>query len=103
MLNLDIILVCTIIVVFLILFASEKLRVDLVAILLMVLLMVIGLFRDTFPDIHEGISGFSNEATVTIAAMFVLSAGLMRTGAISWISQRLARLGGDSEMRSFII
>jgi di/tricarboxylate transporter len=100
---LDIVLVCTIIVVFLILFASEKLRVDLVAILLMVLLMVIGVFRESFPDIHEGISGFANEATVTIAAMFVLSAGLMKTGAISWISQRLARLGGDSEMRSFII
>ena len=100
---LDVVLVCTIIVVFLILFASEKLRVDLIAILLMVLLMVIGLFRDTFPNLEEGLSGFSNEATVTIAAMFVLSAGLMKTGAISWISQRLARLGGDSEMRSFII
>jgi len=99
----DVVLVCTIIVVFLILFASEKLRVDLVAILLMVLLRVIGLFRDTFPNLEEGLSGFSNEATVTIAAMFVLSAGLMKTGAISWISQRLARLGGDSEMRSFII
>jgi len=99
----DVVLVCTIIVVFLILFASEKLRVDLIAILLMVLLMVIGLFRDTFPNLEEGLSGFSNEATVTIAAMFVLSAGLMKTGAISWISQRLARLGGDSEMRSFII
>ncbi len=99
----DVVLVCTIIVVFLILFASEKLRVDLIAILLMVLLMVIGLLRDTFPNLEEGLSGFSNEATVTIAAMFVLSAGLMKTGAISWISQRLARLGGDSEMRSFII
>jgi len=99
----DIVLVCTIIVVALILFASEKLRVDLVAMLLMVTLMVVGIFRDTFPDLHEGISGFSNEATVTIAAMFVLSAGLMKTGAISWISQRLAALGGDSEMRSFII
>jgi di/tricarboxylate transporter len=99
----DIVLVCTIIVVALILFASEKLRVDLVAMLLMVTLMVIGIFRDTFPDLHEGTSGFSNEATVTIAAMFVLSAGLMKTGAISWISQRLAALGGDSEMRSFII
>ncbi len=99
----DVVLVCTIIVVFLILFASEKLRVDLIAVLLMVLLMVIGLFRDTFPNLEEGLSGFSNEATVTIAAMFVLSAGLMKTGAISWVSQRLARLGGDSEMRSFII
>ena len=99
----DIILVCVIIVVFLILLASEKLRVDLVAIMLMVVLMVIGLFRENFATPHEGLSGFSNEATVTIAAMFVLSAGLIRTGAINWISQRLAVLGGDSELRSFTL
>ncbi len=103
MLDIDIVLVCVIIVVFLILFASEKLRVDLVAIMLMTLLMVIGLFRENFATPHEGISGFSNEATATIAAMFVLSAGLMKTGAVTCISQRLSRLGGSSEMRSFIL
>jgi len=100
---LDIVLVCAIIVVFLILFASEKLRVDLVAILLMAVLMVIGLFRENFADTHEGLAGFSNEATATIACMFVLSAGLMKTGAINWISQKLARLGGDSEKRTFVL
>jgi di/tricarboxylate transporter len=100
---LDIVIVCVIIVVFLILFASEKLRVDLVALMLMVTLMVLGLFRENFASPHEGISGFSNEATATIAAMFVLSAGLMRTGAINWISQKLSRLGGDSEFRSFLL
>lgn len=99
----DIALVCVIIVVFLILFASEKLRVDLVAILLMTLLMVIGLFRDNWVTPHEGISGFSNEATATIAAMFVLSAGLMKTGAVAWISQKLGRLGGSNELWSFVL
>ena len=99
----DIALVCVIIVVFLILFASEKLRVDLVAILLMTLLMVIGLFRDNWVTPHEGISGFSNEATATIAAMFVLSAGLMKTGAVSWVSQKLARLGGSNELWTFVL
>jgi len=99
----DIVLVCGIIVVFLVLFASEKLRVDLVALMLMVVLMLIGLFRDNFATPHEGISGFSNEATATIAAMFVLSAGLMKTGAINCVSQKLSRLGGDSQMRSFVL
>lgn len=99
----DIILVCVIIVVFLILLASEKIRVDLVAILLMAVLMVIGLFRENFATPHEGLSGFSNEATAAIAAMFVLSAGLIRTGAVNWISQKLAVLGGNSEMRSFTL
>ena len=99
----DIILVCGIIVAFLVLIASEKFRVDLVAILLMAILMVIGLFRENFASPHEGLSGFRNEATATIAAMFVLSAGLRKTGAINWVSQRLALLGGSSEMRSFIL
>jgi len=99
----DIVLVCAIILVFLILFASEKLRVDLVAILLMTTLMIIGLVRPNFATPHEGISGFSNEATATIAAMFVLSAGLMKTGAVSWVSHKLARMGGDSETRSFVL
>lgn len=99
----DIALVCIIIVVFLYLFAAEKIRVDLVAILLMGILMLIGQFRPNFLEAHEGISGFSNEATVTIAAMFVLSAGLVKTGAVNWISQKLTAFGGDSQTRSFIL
>jgi len=42
---------------------------------------------------EEGISGFSNTATVTVGAMFVISAGLYRTGAINYIGSALVRLG----------
>jgi di/tricarboxylate transporter len=57
--------------------ATEKLRVDLAAIFVAIALIAT---RVLTPE--QGLSGFSNSATVTVAAMFVLSAGLARTGAL---------------------
>ena len=70
------------------LFATEKLPIDLVALILMSVLLLSGIVS---PD--EGIAGFSNAATVTVGAMFILSAGLFKTGAVNTIGMRLARLG----------
>ena len=69
------------------LFASEKLPVDLVALLLMAVLLLSGLVSP-----EEGIAGFSNTATVTVAAMFVISAALFRTGAVETLGQLSARV-----------
>ncbi len=44
-------------------------------------------------DVREALSGFSSEATITVACMFVLSAGLMRSGALGWIGRALVRFG----------
>ena len=65
-----------------VLFATERLSVDLVALLVMASLLVFGIIT---PD--EGISGFSNKATVTVAAMFVISAGLFKTGAVTYLGK----------------
>lgn len=70
------------------LFISEKFPIDFVAILVLATLLVFGLVTP-----EEGISGFSNPATVTVAAMFVLSAGLQKTGALAGISRLLVRFG----------
>lgn len=85
---LDIILVLAILVGAVILFISEKFPVDLVAFMVLGSLLVLGLIT---PD--EGVSGFSNPATVTVAAMFVLSAGLQKTGAVATIGSLLIRFG----------
>lgn len=53
------------------LFVTEKLPVDVVAMLVLATVMVLGLVTP-----REALSGFSSEATVTVAAMFVLSAGI---------------------------
>jgi di/tricarboxylate transporter len=44
-------------------------------------------------NVKESLSGFSSEATITVACMFVLSAGLMRSGALGWIGRALVRYG----------
>ncbi len=68
------------------LFATEKLRVDLVAVLVMGVLIVSGIVTP-----EEGLSGFSNAATLTVGAMFILSAGLSRTGAVAIVGALLGR------------
>lgn len=84
----DIYVVLAVIFIAAVLFASEKIRVDLVALLVMAVLLAVGIISPT-----EGISGFSNEATVTVGAMFILSAGLQRTGTVEFICITLARVG----------
>jgi di/tricarboxylate transporter len=82
------------------LFVSEKFRADLVALMVLGALVVVGLFQHLVDWIRpekwitpeEGISGFSNPATITVAAMFVLSAGLQKTGAVAFAARLLKRL-----------
>jgi di/tricarboxylate transporter len=69
------------------LFVTEKLRIDLVALLVMASLLASGVVTP-----QEGIQGFSNPATVTIGAMFVLAEGLRRTGLAEQLGDTLGRL-----------
>ena len=78
----EIILVLAVAFVAVILFATEKLSVDVVAIVVMAILLLSGIVTA-----DEGIAGFSNKATVTVAAMFILSAGLYKTGAVSYLGK----------------
>lgn len=73
------------------LFAWGRLSVDLVALLVMAVLLLLGLVSP-----EEGIAGFSNTATVTVGSMFVLSAGLYRSGAVNFAGTLLTRLGRSS-------
>jgi di/tricarboxylate transporter len=76
-----------IIVFAMVLFASEKVRVDIVALIALGLLMVLQIVTP-----EEALSGFSNEATVTVAAMFALSMGIERSGALDPLSRLLSRI-----------
>ncbi len=69
------------------LFVTEKLPVDVVAMLVLASLLVLGLVSPA-----EALSGFSSEATITVAAMFVLSAGLAHTGALLPIGRMFGRV-----------
>ena len=74
-----------------VLFVTEKLSTDIVAILVMIVLLV---FRVLTPA--EGLAGFANTATVTVGAMFVLSAGMFRSGAVNFVGKALGRLARHS-------
>lgn len=69
------------------LFVTEKLPVDVVAMLVLASLLVLGLVTPV-----EALSGFSSEATITVAAMFVLSAGLAHTGALASLARLFGRV-----------
>jgi di/tricarboxylate transporter len=70
-----------------VMFASEKYPVDLVALMLMATLLLTGIVTA-----EEGISGFSNTATVTVGAMFILSAGLFKTGVVNFLGVQVIRV-----------
>jgi len=56
------------------------------------LLLLLGIL-----DVDQALSGMSNEGMVTVAVLFVVSAGLRETGAINWLSEFL--LGKPSSVR----
>lgn len=70
-----------------VLLATEWLSMDVVALLAVVTLVLSGVITP-----EEGISGFSNTATLTVAFMFVISAALLKTGAMQTFASRLANL-----------
>lgn len=98
MFNLEQILVLAVVVSAMALFITEKLRVDLVALCVLVALLVLRLIRP-----EEALSGFANPATATVAAMFVLSAGLARTGLVEWLGRQINRIAGRSPAQLVLV
>lgn len=80
------------------LFIWQKWRVDLVALCALAALLATGLI-----DTAGALSGVASPATATVAAMFVLSAGLVRTGLVDWLARRLDRLAGRSLGRLLLV
>lgn len=69
------------------LFVSEKLPPEVVAMLVLAALLTLRLVST-----EEALSGFSSPATVTVAAMFVLSAGLQQSGSLNRLGELIARI-----------
>jgi di/tricarboxylate transporter len=75
-----------------ILFATEKIPVDIVGILL-----VIGLVMTRVLTIEQGVAGFGDSIIITIGGLFVLTGGLIKTGIVDLIGRRLYRIAGNNE------
>jgi di/tricarboxylate transporter len=94
----DIILVLAIVAVAIVLFVTEWVRYDMIALLVLVTLAVTG----TVPGL-EAIQGFGDPAVVTIAAVLVLSGGLYRTGVANLLGRQMLRLAGASPARITLV
>ncbi len=92
--NLQILVVLSILLAAVILFITEALRPDIVA-----LLVVSALLLSKVLNITDALAGFSNPAVITIAAIFLITAGLTNTGIAAWLGRCLFRAAGKSETR----
>ncbi len=92
------ILLAIIIVGALVLFISEWVRVDVVALMLMGALVATGILSP-----QEAVGGFSNSATVTVLFMFLLSAALLKTGALVRVGAMFANVFRRSNILGLIV
>ncbi len=79
-------------VVAIVLFATEKLPVDVIGILL-----VMGLILTRVLTVQEAVAGFGNDIIITIGGLFILVGGLIKTGMVDMIGRRMHKIAGDSE------
>ncbi len=82
----------------LVLFASERVRPDLVGVLALLAVAFSGLVT---PD--RVFSGFGSPAVITVAGMFILSAGLVEARVPAAIAALIARFGGSLQVRMALL
>jgi len=90
----DIALTLLIILAAMFLFATEKLRVDVVALLVLISVGVLGLI-----PADQLFSGFSNSAVITVWAVYMVSGGLFKTGVADTMGRLILKIAGDGEAR----
>lgn len=98
MINIPVVLVSLILIVTLVLLISEKISVDKTAIGIMVLLALTGILSPS-----ETVAGFANPAVITVGSMFLLSHGLIRTGAVGFLTELVLKFSKGSRKSAFLI
>ena len=88
----------TILGISIILFMSNRLRVDFVAVLALLAFILTGILTPT-----EALSGFSNSVVIMIAGLFIVGAGILRTGLAKMAANLLLRSSGDNETKLFLL
>lgn len=81
-----------------VLFVTGWVRMDLTALLVLSVLALSGLVTPA-----QALSGFSSPAVITVGGMFVISAGLARTGVAGRIGRQILRLAGSGEGRLIVV
>ena len=68
---------------------AKNLASDLIMLGAVALFLAAGLFSKAFPDAGRLLAGLGNEAVVTVAVLYVVVAGLRRTGAMALVTRPL--------------
>ncbi|PJF25210.1 MAG: SLC13 family permease, partial [Phototrophicales bacterium] len=87
-----------ILAVAMVLFITEIIRLDLVALGVMAALMLFGIVT-----IEEGLAGFSNKAVISIAALFIVGGAVFHTGLASLIASRILQVAQGDLTRLTVI
>ncbi len=93
----DIILVLVILAVAIVLFLSERLRVDLVAMLVLITLALTGLVTT-----EEAFSGFSSPAVITVWSVYIVSGAMFRSGVADVLARYMLRIAGNNYVRILV-
>lgn len=80
------------------LFVSERVRIDIAAMMTLLALAFTGILTPT-----EALSGFASEPAIIVASVFVISAALSATGFTDRIGSLIARAAGASEWRAIVV
>lgn len=97
-LHIDAYITLAVIIGAVILFITEKLSIDLVALLIIGALVTTGVISPA-----EGMQGFSNPATMTVAFMFVISAAILKTGSLQYVAGQLTRTFQNHYQRGVVL
>ncbi len=83
------------------LFVSEIIRIDLAAVLVLVLVGILSYFPgfDRLADPHRLFDGFASNAVISIIAVMIVGAGLDRTGIMNKVAAYILKHGGTTEAR----
>ncbi|MEZ5450487.1 MAG: SLC13 family permease, partial [Thiolinea sp.] len=100
-LNLEMLVVLGLLAFSVFLFVTEVVRVDLAAILIMVLLGMLSVIPglDRLADLNHLFDGFASNAVISIIAVMIIGAGLDQTGLMTRVAHTIVRIGGSTEKR----
>jgi len=96
--TLEIAIVLFIIGLAFVLFVTETFPIDVTALTILGILIIIGFITPT-----DAIKGFSNPAVITIAALFILSYSLQKSGVLEYLVLRMIKIGSKSKMVGLIV
>ena len=100
-LTLEMVVVLGVLALTVFLFVSEIVRVDVAAIIIMVLLGCLAALPglENIVDVRHLFDGFGSNAVISIIAVMIIGAGLDRTGVMSTVAAWIAKVGGRTESR----